>query len=244
MADFASTCLDESALRYFESLTPAIQSDWRLLRQALLTKYPPPDQVLGTRAGNPGQDYNPLTAAGAALLLRQPRKGKLRVIGQDSTDFGYIGDGNTSHNACVGGGASVDHALLVSYIPGGELYEIEIERLGRENQVLGVHWRSPSPTTAIGSLDHAVITAFDYAGVHRLGPTSQGGPGYTAIWNVRPDNTVWPHFEEDRSCTGLRIFSNRDTGNQRFCLLVAADAGAFVTKFTGWNVVKLTFEDV
>ncbi|KIO18290.1 hypothetical protein M407DRAFT_246514, partial [Tulasnella calospora MUT 4182] len=54
MADFASTCLDGSALRYYENLGSDIQSDWRLLRQALLTRYPPPDQAGGTPVGNLG----------------------------------------------------------------------------------------------------------------------------------------------------------------------------------------------
>lgn len=52
MADFASTCLDGPALRYYESLSPDIQSDWRLLRQALLARYPLPDEIGGTPAGN------------------------------------------------------------------------------------------------------------------------------------------------------------------------------------------------
>ncbi|KAG8941871.1 hypothetical protein FRC04_004048 [Tulasnella sp. 424] len=41
MADFASTCLTGRALRYYESLSPDVQGDWRLLRQALLKEYPP-----------------------------------------------------------------------------------------------------------------------------------------------------------------------------------------------------------
>lgn len=41
MADFASTCLTGRALRYYESLSPEVQGDWRLLRQALLKEYPP-----------------------------------------------------------------------------------------------------------------------------------------------------------------------------------------------------------
>lgn len=39
-ADFASTCFSGRALRYYESLELEMQCDWRLLRHALLMKYP------------------------------------------------------------------------------------------------------------------------------------------------------------------------------------------------------------
>lgn len=227
MADFASTCLDGSALRLYESLDPATQSDWGRLRQALLTKYPPLDEVGGTPPGNPREYQDILAAGNAAAPPPQPRKGRLKVIGEHSMDFGYIGDGSTSHGGCVGGGASVGDALLFSYIPGGKLYEIGIERAGDTKQVLGMHWLSTSPSRVIGSSDHAVVTAFDCVGAHRSSPKSQEGPGQTSIWNVRPDNTVWPYFEEYRcECTALRVFSHGNSGNQRFCLLVAADPPA------------------
>lgn len=43
MADLASTCFSGRALRYYDSLEPDIRYDWTLLRHALLTKYPRPD---------------------------------------------------------------------------------------------------------------------------------------------------------------------------------------------------------
>lgn len=245
MADFASTCLDGPALRYYESLSPDIQSDWRLLRQALLARYPLPDEIGGTPAGNFSSSHSSLAAEGAALPPPQPRKGRIKVIGETSADFGYIGDGTTCHKSCIGGGASASAAVLFSYTPKGELHEIEIERSGGKDQAFGIHWLESSPSTVIGSLHHALVTAFDYAGTHRSSPTFRHGPGYTDIWNVRPDNTVWPHFGEDHSCKELRVFTNGDTTNQRFCLLVAADAGAFVTKFgSSWKPVRLLFEEI
>ncbi|KAG8930524.1 hypothetical protein FRC00_001098 [Tulasnella sp. 408] len=39
MADFASIRFEEEALQWFESLGDETQSDWRLLRRAILSRY-------------------------------------------------------------------------------------------------------------------------------------------------------------------------------------------------------------
>lgn len=41
LADFASVCFDGEALRWFESLDEEVRTDWRVLRPALLERYPP-----------------------------------------------------------------------------------------------------------------------------------------------------------------------------------------------------------
>ena len=41
MADFASTCLDGAAIRWFMEREPDVQGDWVLLGKALLQQYPP-----------------------------------------------------------------------------------------------------------------------------------------------------------------------------------------------------------
>jgi len=40
IADFASSCFVGQALRWFETLDDSIQGDWKLLRQAMLERYP------------------------------------------------------------------------------------------------------------------------------------------------------------------------------------------------------------
>lgn len=40
-AQFAGTCFAGAALRWYEALDDATQSDWGLLRRALLARYPP-----------------------------------------------------------------------------------------------------------------------------------------------------------------------------------------------------------
>ncbi|KAG8941818.1 hypothetical protein FRC04_004060, partial [Tulasnella sp. 424] len=39
IADFASICFAKKALRWYEELNEETQSDWKLLRQAILAKY-------------------------------------------------------------------------------------------------------------------------------------------------------------------------------------------------------------
>ncbi|KAG9041507.1 hypothetical protein FS837_012184, partial [Tulasnella sp. UAMH 9824] len=50
MAAFASICFSGNALRWFESLDDETQSDWKLLRAAILAKYP---------AGSAGSSASP-----------------------------------------------------------------------------------------------------------------------------------------------------------------------------------------
>ncbi len=40
IADFASSCFVNGALRWYETLSENVQHDWRQLRQALLAQYP------------------------------------------------------------------------------------------------------------------------------------------------------------------------------------------------------------
>lgn len=57
------------------------------------------------------------------------RIGRVKVIGTNSEDFGYLGDGNTFYTNTdgIGAGASAAEAIQVSYTPGNGLYEIEIQ---------------------------------------------------------------------------------------------------------------------
>lgn len=42
MADYASICLDGGALAWYENLDDVVRGDWKLLRQALLSRYANP----------------------------------------------------------------------------------------------------------------------------------------------------------------------------------------------------------
>ena len=45
MADFAATCLDGDALRWYAGeVEDAVQGNWKKLQQALLYRYPPPSE--------------------------------------------------------------------------------------------------------------------------------------------------------------------------------------------------------
>lgn len=57
----------------------------------------------------------------------QARTGRIKVIGADFSDFGYLGDGATVTSSVLGAGASATEAITVCYIPGAKLFEIEIK---------------------------------------------------------------------------------------------------------------------
>ncbi|KAG9027581.1 hypothetical protein FS837_004222, partial [Tulasnella sp. UAMH 9824] len=151
MADFASTCLTGRALRYFENLSPEVQGDWRLLRQALLKEYPiaeADDSTVqtGTRGMNrsrptivviPTEDQryfldlssNPQapTPAAAAPAPPQNKRGRIKVKGTDGSDFGYLGFGTAETTASIGAGFTQNKALSISYAPASQPFEINIE---------------------------------------------------------------------------------------------------------------------
>lgn len=41
IADYAATCFEGPAVRWFETLDDEVQEDWKLLRRALLQRWPP-----------------------------------------------------------------------------------------------------------------------------------------------------------------------------------------------------------
>lgn len=51
-AEFAASCLEDAALVWFESQSAEIQESWRLLRRALLERWPPEtSEVEGSSGG-------------------------------------------------------------------------------------------------------------------------------------------------------------------------------------------------
>ncbi|KAG8921691.1 hypothetical protein FRC01_000117 [Tulasnella sp. 417] len=154
MADYASTCLAGRALRYYETLSPDVQGDWRLLRQALLKEYPPVDSdITGAQTG--GSRYGSLelldpkdpkrmiidafgfssnfqapTPAAAAPAPPQTKRGRIKVKGRDGSDFGYVGFGATATNSALGAGFTQAKALSISYTPVSQPFEINIELWG------------------------------------------------------------------------------------------------------------------
>lgn len=243
IAAFASTCLDGPALRFYEDLSPEVQGDWRLLRQALLTKYPLSERFNDNAGARFCSSCTFFPAPGAAPPPLQSRRGRIKVIGENSADLGYIGNGNTSISSSLGAGAPEDDASILSYTSSGKLHEMVVESSSGKPQVLGLHWISPSPNSAIGSTDFAAITAFNCEGSHRSSTMAWKGPGATAVWKIMPDGTVCPHLGEDNASTALRFFMHSNSGSKRFAVDVAADAGAFITNHgkNGWVLVKLLF---
>ncbi|KIO28583.1 hypothetical protein M407DRAFT_22317 [Tulasnella calospora MUT 4182] len=127
MADLALPCFSGRALRYYESLEPEVKCDWSLLRKALLARYPPldgdEDEI------QPGGSSMPqvLNSTGPHVLRRNARIGRIKVIGSNSSDFGYLGDGKTFYSTGIGAGASPAEAISVCYVPASKLCEIEIQ---------------------------------------------------------------------------------------------------------------------
>ncbi|KAG8994547.1 hypothetical protein FRB90_000400, partial [Tulasnella sp. 427] len=181
------------------------------------------------------------------VALPVPQKGRIKVLGEDCAEYGYVGDGQNVYHAGIGAGAPETEAIIFCYLPlKDDLFEIEIQRSDSKPQLLGAHWHAPNPSTSVGSIDFAVLAAFNYEGLRRSSKTGWGGPGYTQIWKVGPDNTLHPYFVGNDTVghKQLQFFVHEPGGHQRRAVDVAADAGAFMVKHGpgGWKLVELLFE--
>ncbi|KIO28581.1 hypothetical protein M407DRAFT_22316 [Tulasnella calospora MUT 4182] len=187
-----------------------------------------------------------LNPTGPHVLRRNARIGRIKVIGSNSSDFGYLGDGKTFYSTGIGAGASPAESISVCYVPTSKLCEIEIQRSDGQPQVLGVHWCQPSPTTEFGSINYATILPFNYEGLYRSSKMAWTGPGYTRIWRVIADDTLCPYLGDHASRSPLQFFMLNRSDHQRYAINVAADAGTFMTKHGsgGWTLVKLVFEPI
>ncbi|KAG8923030.1 hypothetical protein FRC01_013315 [Tulasnella sp. 417] len=190
MADYASTCLTGRALRYYETLSPEVQGDWRLLRQALLKEYPPRESDnAGAQAGGSSNPQAP-TPAAAAPAPSQKKRGLIKVKGTDGEDFGYLGFGVAATKSSLGAGFAQDKALSVSYTSISQQFEIDIEQPSGKRKVLGIHWNS-TPTSARAAPDnYAVVTAFDCDGSNRSSGMAYTGAGQTSVWSIMSNNTL------------------------------------------------------
>ncbi|KAG8976385.1 hypothetical protein FRB90_009188, partial [Tulasnella sp. 427] len=187
--------------------------------------------------------------------------GRIKALGINYADFGYLADGQTMYHDGIGAGASATEALIFSYVRlDNDLFEIEIKRSDGKPQLLGVHWDSSDPSVSVGSLKyelsssssekpglkefgrHAVLAVFNYEGLLRSSKAGWPGPGYTRIWKIKPDNTLCPYFVEKDVEKPLRLLLHAASSSQRRAVDVAADPGAFLIKWGeggGWVLVVL-----
>ncbi|KAG8937220.1 hypothetical protein FRC00_007044 [Tulasnella sp. 408] len=245
MADLAVTCLSGKALRYYDGLEPEVKRDWSLLRPALVARYSPPDDDEDEVQAGGYRMLQVLAPTGPSSPRLKARIGRIKVIGANSTDYGYLGNGKTCHEANgIAAGVSAPEAIRVGYVPANKPYEIEIRRSDGRCEALGVRWLRPSPSARIGCTDFAAITAFNYEGVYRSSKLKWSGPGYTRIWKVMADGTVYPHLEERGSYIPLHCIFHQASEHKTHAIDVAADGGAFVAKHSDWTLAKLLFEPI
>ncbi|KAG8899784.1 hypothetical protein FRC01_010368 [Tulasnella sp. 417] len=95
IAQFAGTCFAGPALRWYEGLDDATQSDWDLLRRALLARYPPSSSE--SRISNPGAappaapppPTHPLSIS--ELSISSPAKiGRIRIHPDNAAAGSYV----------------------------------------------------------------------------------------------------------------------------------------------------------
>lgn len=113
LADFVLACFKGGALRWFSSLDPTIQNDWRLLQEAIFKEYPSDDV-----SGLPRTTPTPAASVASAYPGKPLRRGRVRVAQQGGWHLPtlYLSrtldrDGNVVYTG------SKDDALEVEYDP-------------------------------------------------------------------------------------------------------------------------------
>ncbi|KAG8943840.1 hypothetical protein FRC04_002463 [Tulasnella sp. 424] len=77
IVEFVQTCLAAEALRWYATLEPDVQDNWRLLQQAILNRWPGDGN---TQLAITGSSIFPTPAAAAPPIVPAPRqKGRIRI---------------------------------------------------------------------------------------------------------------------------------------------------------------------
>lgn len=143
MADFASLCFADEALRWFAELDPSVAGDWIRLQRALLEKYP--DKKAETPVTNI-PDYPPAapppTAQDSRRLSVQTAlaiTGRIRIISSEGMT-GYVSRQVDSKTGVFRWTATAGDALAVYCIPKCQPQKIKLEnRLGDFRYLGGAH---------------------------------------------------------------------------------------------------------
>lgn len=245
MADFASTCLTGRALRYYESLSPDVQGDWRLLRQALLKEYPPAEpDASSAQAGVSSHSQAPTPASAAPPPPSQNRRGRIKVRGTDGSDFGYLGYGAAATTSNLGAGFSQIEALSISYVPVGQSFEIEIEQVAGTRQVLGLCWYSSPQSNVLGSGDYAAVAALDCNGTGRSSSMTWSGPKHTSVWSVGPGNALVAQWKDGSQPSILEYMIYTSLAYKARAVDTVLDAAKFCKNHSGssWSPASIFIE--
>jgi len=190
MADFAAACMVGPALRWFETLDEITQGDWRLLRRALLDKYP--QSVSGgivpaaaaAASAPPSAAPGPLSTTNITSTMR---RGRIRIESSGPFLRGYVSQNQDGGRFLRSPNPS--EALIVCFkrgTPGP--HELQIDSVA--GQWLGLSWpnlRSNAwrkEKTYVANL--AVITRLDTPSTTQLKTSSTGDQGANQhkVWTI------------------------------------------------------------
>ncbi|KAG8906938.1 hypothetical protein FRB99_005712 [Tulasnella sp. 403] len=191
IAGFAATLLTGDALRWFARLDEKVQTNWPLLRQALLARYPairdptPSSTTLALALPPYYSDQTPAQEGAKA------RAGRILVNTEDGKLSGYVRrDVNRTGVFVVT--EDVSEALQVTYQPSSQCHDINFLNVPGEHECLGIRWwvgGSPNMTRGSGSIA-ALTGVVDSNWERKSAATTYSGITACTIWEVSPSGSI------------------------------------------------------
>lgn len=251
-AQFAGTCFAGAALRWYEALDDATQSDWGLLRRALLARYPPSMSEL--RNTSPG--VAPPAAAPPplqSLSISEPssnspaKVGRIRIYPDNAAAGAYVSKmlNPSGHFQST---SVLSQSLEVQVIPcKGPQNVVFLNFSGRHQHtfpLLGIKWESNK--TAYGNEPDS-WASFVATNSEGTGSSSESysGPGRSAVWNVFLDGSMtvaWPAKKRATYAVLDPVVRLRDG-----LIHVFGDFDAYSAKHNigaEWTRVRFVFEQI
>jgi len=145
IVDFAATCFTGSALRWYETLSSEAQSDWDLLRNAMLSQYP--IEAVNEICDGSSQVSHPVDVSESLAIYRGPaivpnmRTGRILVDSQPRILRGYISRlmlSNGTHQVTK----EPSEALYVRFVPSDDLCDMWLVNSSTGSELLGISFKS------------------------------------------------------------------------------------------------------
>ncbi|KAG8906937.1 hypothetical protein FRB99_005711 [Tulasnella sp. 403] len=244
IAGLVAMLLTGEALRWFARLDGEVQTNWSLLRQALLARFPAiPDSMpssttpLGRTLALP-----PYSAQTSAQGSANVRTGRILVNTEDGKLNGYVRrDVNSTGIFVVT--KDVSEALQVTYQPSTQYHDISLLNAPGDLECLGIKWwLAGSPNMARASASVAALTGVVDGNWERKSlVTAYSGPTACTIWEISPNGSISAFWSSKSWRAKALLFAIQRTRHE---LYVVPDSESTWIGTFKYMKANLTFESL
>jgi len=181
VARYASVCIAGDALRFYETLDEDVQRNWKLLRQALLARYPAQDPTL------------PAPAPASSHRIGDMRTGIIRVLVDGDSRKRYLSHSTNGHGSYYAK-EDISVALVLRFRRSSDLQPL---RILNSCTWLGLIWKQPHARCGPANSSFAFPTCLGDAG-SPLNCQTGTGPSQWIIWKyIHPSKSLGAFWFEE-----------------------------------------------